>query len=616
MTGETKGRPGARIELLAPAGNAAIGMAAINCGADAVYIGANRFGAREKAGNPIEDIETLCQYAHKYWARVYATVNTIFHDAELPAAVRLIHDLASAGIDGVIIQDVGLLEMDLPNIPLIASTQMHNHTPERVAFLEAVGFSRVILPRELSLSQIVAIRRQTSVALECFVHGALCVGYSGQCYLSYAIGGRSANRGVCAQPCRRRYSLRDGSGKIIAKDTHLLSLKDLNLSDYLDALLDAGVTSFKIEGRLKDQAYVTNTVGFYRKQLDALLNHRGMRPLSSGACRLDFAPDPEKTFNRGFTAFFMNSRNLDMAALNTPKSLGARMGTVSSVGKDFFNIHHENEPFHAGDGICFFDASNRLRGTPVNRVDGDQVYPDKLDGIKPGVVIYRNHDHVFLKQLAKSCSRRKIGVRLRLTETPSGLALQIIDEDGVRAEGALDMEKQSAEKPDMARLGMAKQLQKFGATDFACVDFDVKMDCMYFIPVQALNELRRKAVANLMAAREERRRFPQGKKIEKNTVPFPEKKVSYLGNVLNQQAASFYRRHGVTEMEPAPESGMVMIGKTVMISKYCILYQIGCCKRDPAAQRLSEPVFLIDEKGMEFEIRTQCDVCEMELIQN
>ncbi|MDO9264183.1 MAG: peptidase U32 family protein [Desulfosalsimonadaceae bacterium] len=249
--GKENDRPESRIELLAPAGNAAIGMAAINCGADAVYIGPDRFSAREKAGNSIQDIETLCRYAHKYWGRVYATVNTIFHDAELPEARRLIRDLCHAGIDGVIIQDVGLLEMDLPDIALIASTQMHNHTPERVAFLEAVGFFRVILARELSLEQIAAIRRETSVELECFVHGALCVGYSGQCYLSHAIGGRSANRGACAQPCRRRYSLRDGSGKTIAKDAHLLSLKDLNLSDHLDALLCVGITSFKNRGAVE-----------------------------------------------------------------------------------------------------------------------------------------------------------------------------------------------------------------------------------------------------------------------------------------------------------------------------------------------------------------------------
>ncbi|MDA8403915.1 MAG: U32 family peptidase, partial [Desulfobacteraceae bacterium] len=568
------------------------------------------------------DIEALCRYAHKYWGRVYATVNTIFHDAELPAAGRLIHDLSHAGIDGVIVQDAGLLEMDLPDIPLIASTQMHNHTPERVAFLEAAGFSRVILARELSLAGIAAIRSETSVELECFVHGALCVGYSGQCYLSHAIGGRGANRGACAQPCRRRYSLRDGTGKIIVKDVHLLSLKDLNLSDHLNGLLEAGITSFKIEGRLKDQAYVTNVVGHYRKRLDAVLTKYGMGRASSGDCSLNFTPDPERTFNRGFTTYFLTGRNLGMAALTTPKSMGKRMGAVTSLGKDFFDMHHENEPFHAGDGICFFDASGRLRGTPVNRVergrpDGGRVYPDKLDGIKPGVLIYRNHDHLFLKHLAKSCPQRKINVSLILMETPAGFILRAIDEDGVQAEGTLNMEKQPAEKPDMALAGIQKQLQKLGATDFVCVDLDVKTAHIYFIPVQGLNELRRGMAANLIIARDRQRPRRKGA-FQKNAFPFPEKKVSYLGNVLNRRAAEFYRRHGVTEIEPAlessPESGSAMTDKTVMISKYCILYQLGRCRRDPSAPKTMEPLVLIDENSLEFEIRTRCDVCEMEII--
>lgn len=613
MAGEPQDRKAPRIELLAPAGNAAIGRAAVNCGADAVYIGASRFGAREKAGNPIADIESLCRYAHQYWARVYAAVNTIFHDAELASARQLIEDLCHAGIDGVIIQDVGLLEMDLPDIPLIASTQMHSHTPERVAFLEAVGFSRVILARELSLAQIMAIRGRTSIELECFVHGALCVGYSGRCYLSHAIGGRSANRGACAQPCRHRYSLRDGSGNLIAKDKHLLSLKDLNLSDHLGSLLDAGVTSFKIEGRLKDQAYVTNTVGFYRKRLDELLGHRGMRPASSGTCRLGFAPDPEKTFNRGFTTFFINGRSQTMAALNTPKSLGKRMGTVLSAGRDGVDIHYENEPLRAGDGICWFDVAGRLRGTPVNRVDGGLVYPDKPAGIQPGVVIYRNHDHAFLKHLATSCSKRKIDVHLILTETPTGLLLRMVDEDGIQAEAALDMAKTPAEKPDMARAAMEKQLRKLGATNFACKDFDVKMDRMVFVPVQALNELRRRAASALAGARDTFRPRQKGN-LKKNNALFPEKKVSYLGNVLNRQAVAFYRRHGVTEIAPAPESGTAMTGKAVMTSKYCILYQLGRCRRDAAAPKSPDPLVLVDENNREWEIRTQCDVCEMELV--
>ena len=296
------------------------------------------------------------------------------------------------------------------------------------------------------------------------------------------------------------------------------------------------------------------------------------------------------------------------------------MGTVSSLGGGFFRIPDATEAFHAGDGICFFDASGRLQGTPVNRVEGGQVYPDKLDGIRPGVVIYRNHDHLFLKHLAKSCPQRKIDVRLTLMETPAGFTLRVVDEDGCQAEAALDMVKQPAEKPVPAKAALEKQLQKFGATDFVCVELAIQTAHIYFIPVQALNEWRRKAAASLMDMREQRRpgKIGQTEKIKKNTVPFPEKRVSYLGNVLNQKAAAFYQGHGVTGIEPAPESGpksaMAMTGKTVMISKYCILYQFGCCLRDPAAPKLARPLVLVDENHWEFEIHPRCDSCEMEIV--
>jgi collagenase-like PrtC family protease len=311
------------IELLAPAKDLDTGLAAINCGADAVYIGAAQFGAREAAANSLEDLEALVAHAHKYWARVYVTVNTLLRNDELPEAVRLIHRLHAAGVDALIIQDAGLLECDLPPLPLIASTQMHNHTPERVAFLEKVGFQRVILARELSLEQIRAIRAQTTLELECFVHGALCVSYSGQCYLSYAIGGRSGNRGQCAQPCRRRYSLVDSRGQTLASDRYLLSLRDLNLSADLKDLLEAGVSSFKIEGRLKDIHYVMNVVSYYRQQLDAILAGKGLQKSSSGRSQVGFTPDLAKTFNRGFTTYFLKGRDAAMHDHAAPKFTGA-----------------------------------------------------------------------------------------------------------------------------------------------------------------------------------------------------------------------------------------------------------------------------------------------------
>ncbi len=609
-----------KIELLAPAGNFASGIAAINCGADAVYIGADRFGAREKAGNSVKDIASLCEYAHKYWASVYVTLNTILTDAELPIAVRLIKDLHSAGVDALIIQDAGLLEMDLPDFSLIASTQMHNHTPARVAFLEKIGFQRAILARELSLEQIGDIRRHTSIELECFVHGALCVGYSGQCYLSYAIGGRSANRGACAQPCRQRYTLFDGRGKMIKADAHLLSLKDLNLSEHLDDLIAAGISSFKIEGRLKDQLYIANVVSYYRQKLDAVLNARSLKRTSSGKSHIDFTPDPFRTFNRGFTDFFIKKRNREMASLNTPKSLGTCMGTVSRVGKDYFTVTPATETFCAGDGICFFDSADRLTGTPINRVEKNQVgenriFPDKMEKIAVGCTIYRNHDHRFIKILTKTRVARKIKIRLTLFETDAGFMLWAGDEDGNEAQYDFEIEKMPADKKEMAIATIEKQLKKLGGTDFVCSEVKIETATAYFIPSRNLNEMRRQVIERLVCRRAQNRPVSFGA-IEKNTVVYPEKKLSFRGNVLNQKAAAFYRRHRVEEIEPAVDSGTNandMSGKAVMISKYCILFQLGVCRKNQKSPDLSEPLVLMDEKGRKFIVKANCKGCEMEI---
>ena len=611
-----------KIELLAPAGTTAIGMAAVNCGADAVYIGAGRFGAREKAGNSVADIARMCDYAHKFWARVYVTLNTILTDAELPLALRLIKDLHAAGIDGLIIQDVGLLELDLPDIPLIASTQMHNHIPERVAFLERVGFQRAILARELSLDQIAEIRRRTTIELECFVHGALCVGYSGQCYLSYAVGGRSANRGACAQPCRRQYSLSDGRGKVLAADAYLLCLKDLNLSDHLEDLLDAGVSSFKIEGRLKDQAYVVNTVGHFRRRLDAILEGRSLDKTSSGTVRMDFAPDPSRTFNRGVTDYFISGRQRGVASLRTPKSMGARMGTVARTGKDFVIMGKGIfADFRAGDGICFFDGKGCLTGTPINRVDGDRIFPDKMEHIAVGLIIYRNHDHGFIKQLENTRTARKISIRLTFSETPDGFLLLAEDADANQARQDLSMEKIPAEKPEMAVKTIEKQLSRLGDADFICADLRIETEKVYFIPARELNELRRGVIERLAAERLQNRPKPSGK-IERNASPFPETHLTYRANVLNQKAADFYRSHGVTAIEPALEAGREtgparqdFSGKAVMISKYCILYELGMCRKSSKNKDISDPLILTDAAGGTFIVKTNCDSCEMEIYQ-
>ena len=403
-----------RVELLAPARDLCCGQVAIDCGADAVYLGAPRFGARQKAGNSLQDIAALVAHAHTYWARVYVTVNTLLYDDELPQAVRLIHELYDLGVDAVIIQDVGLLESGapwvLPPIALIASTQMHNHTPERVAFLEEVGFRRAILARELSLEQIRAIRARTSLELECFVHGALCTGYSGQCYLSYAIGGRSGNRGECAQPCRRKYSLVDADGRVLEPPRHLLSLRDLALDAELGALLDAGVTSFKIEGRLKDAAYVKNVVSWYRQQLDNALAERGLARASSGHSHVEFEPDVNKTFNRGYTTHFLHGRGEPSGAIDSPKMVGEPVGRVAAVQGDRFMLD-TSLALHGGDGLTWFDAEGELTGTRVNAAEpvGGQVRVTVEDsaGVHPGLEIFRNHDHVFLRQVEQSRPQRR-----------------------------------------------------------------------------------------------------------------------------------------------------------------------------------------------------------------
>lgn len=599
-------------ELLAPAQNLECGLAAIDAGADAFYIGAARFGARAKAGNSLADIEALARHAHTYWARVYVTLNTLLHDDELPQAVRLAHQLYDIGVDALIIQDVGLLECDLPPLPLIASTQMHNHTPERVAFLEAVGFRRAILARELSLDQIKAIRQATTLELETFVHGALCVSYSGQCLMSYAIGGRSGNRGECAQPCRRVYSLVDRNGAVIVKNRHLLSLRDFNLSAHLGELLDAGVTSFKIEGRLKDKSYVVNVVSAYRRALDQELAARGLTKSSSGRSTVDFMPDLHKTFNRGYTTYFLHGRGEPPGSIDTPKMVGEWVGEVVAVDRRSFRLAQSAVDLHNGDGLCFFDAEGVLQGTVVNAVNGLTITPNSLEHIRKGTRIYRNHDHVYLRQLEKSQPVRAIEVEFTLQESPEGFTLTVVDEDGNHASATLVTEKVHAEKPEQALATVEKQLRKTGGTAFECTGVSIHWQRPYFLPVATLNELRRAALDNLLAVRAQNRPRLTGE-IRRNEVPYPEKQLTYLGNVLNRQAEAFYRRHGVTDIEPAAESGLDMRGRRVMRTRYCLLHQLGYCRREKGAPLLAEPLSLVDEDGHTYPLRFDCANCEMEV---
>ena len=602
------------IELLAPARDLETGQVAINCGADAVYIGAARFGAREAAANPLEDLEALTRYAHRYRANVYVTLNTLLYDQELSAAERMVRQLYEMGVDALIIQDFALLEMNLPPIALFASTQMHNHTPERVAFLEQVGIRRAILARELSLEQVQAIRASTSIELETFIHGALCVSYSGRCYLSHALGGRSGNRGQCAQPCRRAYQLVDAAGNVLEDQRHLLSLRDLNLTDHLDKLLDAGVRSFKIEGRLKDKSYVMNVVGHYRQQLDTLLSERGLRPVASGRVVFDFAPNPVKTFNRGFTTYFLHERSDTLVSWDTPKAIGEPLGRVATASSQAFTLDIPTE-VHPGDGLCFFDEKRELHGTSVNGVEGASIQPAKMDLITPGLWIYRNHDHQFEATLQKSQTARKIAVRMRLEPAPGGLSLLVEDEDGCRARCTMTCDFSPAEKPELVLANFEKQLRKLGGTDYECNSLEIALTETCFVPVAAINALRRGAIKSLTQARvASHPRLPGG--ILVNEVPYPQTTLSHEGNVLNKKALAFYQRHGVKSIEPAAEAGIDLRGRKVMTTKYCLRYEMGSCPKEhkgAARVRLQEPLALVDEDGVRLPLRFNCARCEMEV---
>lgn len=599
-----------RIELLAPARDGPTARAAILCGADAVYIGAERFSAREAAGNTMSTIRQVTDFAHQYYARVYVALNTLLHDDELPAAEKIIRQLYDADVDGLIVQDVGLLELDLPPLPLIASTQMHNATAEKVRFWEEVGFSRVILARELTLEQIRQIRRETHIELECFIHGALCVGASGQCYMSYALGGRSGNRGQCAQPCRRLYSLKDRHGRTIAKDRHLLSLKDLSLSDHLEELIDAGITSFKIEGRLKDIPYVANTVGYYRQKLDPILSRRDLWRSSSGSVHLNFQPNLEKSFNRGFTDYGLIGPAASIASMDTPKSTGEYVGTVTRVEESCFTLDTAHD-LHNADGICFFDRQQNLDGTVVNRVDDRRIYPQKMHGIRKGQEIYRNFDYVFSRKLTGRAAERRIGISMLLQETPSGLILAGTDEDGNQVTVEIAGQRQPAQKKETARQTIRTQLTKLGNTIFECSDLQLRTADAYFLPVSQLNTAKRELVQRLLQARKANRPHPTGG-VRRNDVPFPEKHLTYTGNVLNAQAGAFYRRHGVETISPAAESGLDLSGQRVMTTKYCLRKELGLCPGTGSGSS-AEPLVLLDEDGREYELHFRCGRCGMEI---
>jgi putative protease len=595
------------LELLAPARDLACGMDAVNCGADAVYIGAEQFGARTGAANTVADIGRLADYAHRYRAKVYTAINTILTDEELPRAQKLIQRLWTAGADAVIIQDMGLLEAGLPPIPLIASTQAHNVTPEKVLFLQKAGFKRVILGRELTLDEIRAIRAKTSVELEFFVHGALCVCYSGQCYMSYFLGGRSGNRGECAQPCRKLYTLKDAAGETLAANKHLLSLKDLNLSRRLAHLAAAGITSFKIEGRLKDRDYVRNIVTFYRRELDKVIEKKGFSRPSLGKSIAAFEPNPAKTFNRGYTEYFIDGNPADIASPDTPKFVGEPLGLAFDVKNGSFRIHGA-EKLHPGDGISYFDKSGTLSGSLVNGVTDGRVKADNLKGMENGTALYRNLDREFLRSIERAGAQRRLALRMEFSDVSGGFLLKISDERGAAAEVKWRGVKSEAQKPEQALETIRKQLSKIGDTGFWLESLELKLSKPYFMPVSALNDLRRDALAALEQAvppppaREEITLAP-------NDYPYPAEKLDYTANVLNAAAARFYKRHGVKEIGQAAEAGADLAGQPLMTMKFCLRRRLGLCRKGKDV----EPLFLEDAEGHRFRLEFDCAACRMRL---
>ena len=620
--------PSQALELLAPAKTAAIGRDAILHGADAVYIGGPAFGARDKAGNSIEDIAELVKYAHRFHARIYVTLNTILHDAELESARKLAYDCYDAGVDALIVQDMGLLELDLPPIDLHASTQCDIRTPEKARFLADVGFSQLVLARELTLQEIASVRAAlpADTVIEHFIHGALCVAYSGQCNISHAHTGRSANRGDCSQACRLPYTLQDAKGQIVAFEKHLLSVKDNNQSGNLRALIAAGVRSFKIEGRYKDAPYVKNITGHYRQLLDAILNERPeLQAASSGKTRLLFTPNPDKTFHRGATDYFTQGRQADIGAFDTPTFVGLELGTVTQIGDKWFEME-SNEDLANSDGLNYLHK-REVVGLQANVVERKgkvwRVYPNEpmhtLQGLRPGLAISRNRDHAWEQTLTKKSAERRIGVSATFAETTDGFSLTLQDEDGIAVTASAALDKQPAKNPDEAEAGVREQLARFGNTDFELEGLSIEWSQPWFVPSSLANKLRRDAVEQLEAARLKACTHPVRKAATEPPAKYPEETLSFLANVYNSAARDFYARHGVKLIAAAYETHEEAGEVPLMITRHCIRYSLSLCPRQAKGvigvqgQVRAEPMTLVN--GSEkLRLEFDCRKCEMHVM--
>ncbi len=596
------------IELLAPAKNADTGIEAILHGADAVYIGAPRYGARAAAGCTIEDITRLCDFAHTYKARVYVALNTILYKEELKDAQEIVWQLYHAGVDALIVQDMAMLQLDLPPIALHASTQCDNRTPEKVKFLADAGFSQVVLARELSLDNIRRIAAHTDVPLEVFVHGALCVSYSGQCYMSAALTGRSANRGECAQCCRLPYTLIDGTGRTIVANKHLLSLKDLNQSNRLEELIDAGATSFKIEGRLKDVSYVKNITAYYRQQLDSIIARRSdeLQRASVGTSTITFTPHPYKSFNRGFTHYFLDGRTKEsIIQPHTPKSLGEPIGKIGAVINGRTIRYEGNVELHNGDGVCCIDKQGEFHGFRINRVEGNTLHLATQQQLTAGTAIYRNSDNLFDSALQRNTAQRHIDITITLGEQPHGYTLTLTD-GTTTISHRCDSEKTPSRTPQTQR--QQQELSKLGNTPYRATHINIDLTHDYFIPPSQLSVWRREALEWFDRARRLSYRPDRRKKADTQAT-WMQPHTDYHANIANPLAQEFYHNHGVEKSTPAFELSQPEDAE-LMRTRHCLRHHLGACLKTPQGKRVVAPLIL-KQGNIHLALHFDCARCEM-----
>ena len=620
--------PRNHLELLSPARDADIGREAVLHGADAVYIGGPAFGARTKADNTVADIAGLAAFAHRYGARIFVTVNTILHDNELEPARRYIHELYDAGVDALIVQDMGILELDIPPIALHASTQCDIRTVEKAKFLGEVGFSQLVLARELTLQQIAQMRAVVNpdVPLEYFVHGALCVAFSGNCYISEAHTGRSANRGSCSQECRLPYTLEDAQGRVVAFDKHLLSMKDNNQSDNLAALIDAGIRSFKIEGRYKDMGYVKNVTAHYRTLIDGILEQRPeLSAASHGKCTYTFTPDPDKTFNRSNTDYFATGRKMDIGAFDAPAHVGLQLGVVTRLAAEWFEIDAA-ETMSNGDGLTWMHK-RQVKGTQANvakkignvwRITPN-VAMQELLGLVVGTQVSRNRDHAWELTLTKKSSERRILIDIRFSETATGFSLTLADENGASAKATIEHTHERAQNEERAKTSLYENLGKLGNTIFAARDVTIEWSNPWFVPASAINALRREAVEKLEANR--RSRMPKWTRAVASTPPaqYPETSLTYLANVYNLAARDFYAKHGVKLIADAYEAHTEAGEVPVMVTKHCLRWSFNLCPKQAKGvqgvqgQVRAEPMTLVSGSDR-LTLKFDCKPCEMHVM--